>query len=327
MSEELIMAEGTRLGSRALFYQSIISLASNIILPFFVSEAGSRKRMQSAIALGVEKTWYIRFYEKVKVHLGALWAVAHLLFAVCMVATFFYSSVGGATVFTAITGLSWAVVQWAPFSLLAEAILSEDGQEDRGSILLNDTRSRHADGTATENEERQFLVGEDEDDYEEVRSFRSSASIDSQDGEERERHNNIMGNVRARTSHLEVHTTEDTSMPKRSRGGGLAAKAGIILGIHNIFIVIPQFVMSGISSIIFAIMEPGKSAPEMVPDSGNVTMPMLNSTASLMPRDEIAITSQGGGPNSYAIVFRLGGLSAIVACVLTIRLVRDLKNR
>jgi solute carrier family 45 protein 1/2/4 len=30
-------------------------------------------------------------------------------------------------------------------------------------------------------------------------------------------------------------------------------------GIHNVFIVMPQLIISGLSSIIFAIFEPGKS--------------------------------------------------------------------
>lgn len=61
-------------------------------------------------------------------------------------------------------------------------------------------------------------------------------------------------------------------------GGGLSAKAGIILvrffdsavqpstnllaseqGIHNIFLVIPQFLVTGLSSIIFALVDPAKS--------------------------------------------------------------------
>ncbi|KAJ7907114.1 hypothetical protein B0H13DRAFT_2019444, partial [Mycena leptocephala] len=32
-------------------------------------------------------------------------------------------------------------------------------------------------------------------------------------------------------------------------GGGLSAKAGVILGIHNIFIVIPQFLVNRIGGI------------------------------------------------------------------------------
>lgn len=164
----------------------------------------------------------------------------------------FYSTVWGATIFTSITGLAWAVVQWAPFSLvcwnyrpysklsadsyvkLAEAILSEDAQEEDGSIMLSDTRSsQRSDALTADHEEQPFLVGGDEDDYEEVRSFRSSASMDSQEGDEgRERQNSLMSNSQARQSHLEVHTTDDPSnqmTARRRGGGGLAAKAGIIL--------------------------------------------------------------------------------------------------
>lgn len=84
---EEVMAEGSRIGSRAMFYNAILSLIANIILPFFVSESGSRKRMQNAIALGVSKPWWVRLFEKMKVHLATLWAISHLVFAICMMAT------------------------------------------------------------------------------------------------------------------------------------------------------------------------------------------------------------------------------------------------
>jgi solute carrier family 45 protein 1/2/4 len=35
--------------------------------------------------------------------------------------------------------------------------------------------------------------------------------------------------------------------------------AGIVLGIHNVFIVIPQFIISFISSVLFKFLEPGSS--------------------------------------------------------------------
>lgn len=92
-----------------------------------------------------------------QVHLASLWAASHLVFALCMVATlyvflllylhfFLYSlglflnvelielmscilvrcvlvgrfvpSVGSVTLVVSITGFSWAVSQWAPFSLV-----------------------------------------------------------------------------------------------------------------------------------------------------------------------------------------------------------------
>lgn len=172
----------------------------------------------------------------------------------------FYSTVWGATFFTTITGFSWSITQWAPFSLarrrlrlrqcdllildpsqLAEAILSEDGADDRdaSSIMLADTR--HRSRPASPDEERQFLVAGPDEEGEgleaEVRSFRSSVSIDGEEQEDgalrlqQERRGEFMANSTARASHLQVQDTDELAWEAEEgrKGGGLAAKAGIIL--------------------------------------------------------------------------------------------------
>lgn len=48
-----------------------------------------------------------------------------------------------------------------------------------------------------------------------------------------------------------------------------AEKAGIILGIHNVYIVLPQFVVTAMSSIIFGIMEPPATAEGVAGASGH----------------------------------------------------------
>ena len=78
--------EGTRLGSRAMFYNSIVTLAATIIMPFFVVEVSSRKQLQARLSAAPKSIW-VRCFNKVKVHLASLWAASHLLFAVCMTAT------------------------------------------------------------------------------------------------------------------------------------------------------------------------------------------------------------------------------------------------
>ncbi|KAF8202080.1 hypothetical protein K438DRAFT_1932788 [Mycena galopus ATCC 62051] len=85
-------------------------------------------------------------------------------------------------------------------------------------------------------------------------------------------------------------------------GGGLSAKAGVILGIHNIFIVIPQFLITGFSALIFAIFDGRPAAPGV----------------------------EGGteaGRNSVVYVFRIGGIWASIAFVLAWRLARELRKR
>ncbi|KAH9930693.1 MFS general substrate transporter [Fomitopsis serialis] len=330
-------AEATRLGSRALFYSSILSLACNLLLPFFVSEA-TKSRAALDRNLNGHATRWVMMYQRVKIHLATLWAVSHMVFAVCMAATFFYSTVWGATFFTTITGFSWSITQWAPFSLLAEAILSEDDSDDRdtASIMLADTR--HRSRPASPDEERQFLVADPGDEDEgleaEVRSFRSSASMDESDHErealrhQQERRGEFMSNASARMSHLEVHGDgePDWEGDGGKEGGGLAAKAGIILGIHNVFIVMPQFVMTGIASIIFAIFDGAipKSPDGTSPGNSTATPGELAKDAGLQLRESL---STSAAPNSYAIVFRLGGVASIVAFVLTVRLARELRRR
>ncbi|KAI0774615.1 hypothetical protein BD413DRAFT_535194 [Trametes elegans] len=97
----------------------------------------------------------------------------------------------------------------------------------------------------------------------------------------------VLGNLAARTSHLEVHSlATDDDAPLRGDdedGGrarhGLTAKAGIIIGIHNIFIVVPQYIMTDSASVIFFFLNPTQDAKT---DEAHV---------------EVLIA--GGGPNSF----------------------------
>ena len=75
--------ESMRLGSRALFYSALVSLAGNIIMPFFVIPQHARHA--SSPLQPKHKTWF----ERVQMHLASLWALSHLIFALCMAATLF----------------------------------------------------------------------------------------------------------------------------------------------------------------------------------------------------------------------------------------------
>lgn len=134
---QLLEAEATRLGTRALLYHSVLALLANFVLPYFVTESAGRVG-NTQKGMG-----------RIQVHLASLWAASHFIFALCMVATMsvslapsfyaffflnveltscilvgcvfigrFVSSVGSATLVVSITGFSWAVSQWAPYSLV-----------------------------------------------------------------------------------------------------------------------------------------------------------------------------------------------------------------
>jgi hypothetical protein len=88
----------------------------------------------------------------------------------------------------------------------------------------------------------------------------------------------------------------------------LSAKAGSILvgpqpnasvvivhtlqGLHNIFIVIPQFLVTGMASVIFAVLDPNKSVTHAGPATTSEGDPIV-------VRDD-----ESRGWNSVAIIFR-----------------------
>jgi len=124
------------------------------------------------------------------------------------------------------------------------------------------------------------------------------------------------------------HLVEPTDVEARrgvnNRQDCLNAKAGVILGLHNVFIVIPQFLVTGLASIIFALVDPSKS----------VAHPVLASPGSdvdvIVGRQDVGESGVDGGNNgwnSVAIIFRVGGVAATVAFVLSLRLARELKRR
>jgi hypothetical protein len=73
--------------------------------------------------------------------------------------------------------------------------------------------------------------------------------------------------------------------------------AGEMLGLMNVFVTLPQFIMTFVSSIVFAILEPGKS------------------------KELTEGKSQGrDGVSAIAVVMVIGGLGALVAGWFTLKL-------
>ncbi|KAG6894396.1 hypothetical protein C0992_006288 [Termitomyces sp. T32_za158] len=176
-------SEATLLGTRALFYSSVIALVLNIILPGFTE------------------------------------------------------SVFGATVLISVTGFSWAITQWAPFSLLAEAILTtpDSTSNGRDSILLADARTPIEDPEAEAADETAVFLNNHHRTAEE----RDDES-DFADDDVSQRHAGVLlGNRHARMSRInvdedDVHVDGEGDWEHVGSGpgpgnGGLSTKAGIIL--------------------------------------------------------------------------------------------------
>ncbi|KAJ7120250.1 hypothetical protein C8R44DRAFT_877688 [Mycena epipterygia] len=373
----------TRLGARAQLISALLALATNALLPFVIPDAAAtprrrglrNSRLMGRVDLGPEngsgpgmkeiggaRRWQWRVPDAVRVPLPTLWAASHAIFAACMVGSFFTHSVAGATILIACTGFSWGVTQWAPFSLLAEAILTAPaptaGAAMSMTIRLADTR------TARPEEEEGFLVSrpgegdsDSESDSSELEFVRADEAFghtddgeapgggrgndlaegrDSRESERKTRGRALLGNPHAQLSVVDVLTPMSTYTPRfgdpeqnggaglgvgggdeafggagedEGGGGGLSAKAGVILGIHNIFIVIPQFLVTGLAAIIFAIFD---GPPPVLPSAAPTTGPPAPVEA---------------GRNSVVYVFRIGGIWACIAFVLAWRLARELRRK
>ncbi|KZS96359.1 MFS general substrate transporter [Sistotremastrum niveocremeum HHB9708] len=229
--------------------------------------------------------WY-----KPKIHIATLWAVSQFLFGICMAYTFFVRTWQEATVVVALTGFSFAITQWAPFALIGQVIhdnpaaVPVPNEPETQALLQNSSSEGYPDETS-----RQVSP---------IR--RRSAERGSNDSRSRSRESRI--SERSGLDDGDVH------------------KAGVVLGIHNVFVVIPQFVMTGISSLVFAILEPGKGLEDPgaeVPGSSPGALHALN----------VRVGPGGTRSDSLGIIYRIGGVSAIASGVLAFLLSRQLQRR
>ncbi|KAK3695283.1 major facilitator superfamily domain-containing protein [Podospora appendiculata] len=83
--------------------------------------------------------------------------------------------------------------------------------------------------------------------------------------------------------------------------GSTGELSGVYFGILNIYTTIPQFISTFMSTIVFAVLEPGKS-PELATDAH--------------PSEH----NDPGGPNAIAVCMFIGALSSLVAAVATRKL-------
>lgn len=96
--------------------------------------------------------------------------------------------------------------------------------------------------------------------------------------------------------------------PKQSNTN-TADKAGVILGIHNVFVVLPQFVVTLMASIIFHIMEPGTGG-DALPAKHPNAIPIGNGTVSEIDLDEMMRLvvreggMEGGSSDAVGLIFR-----------------------
>ncbi|KAG8819218.1 hypothetical protein FRC17_010548 [Serendipita sp. 399] len=363
--------DATLVGASALFNSSILGLGTIIFLPLLVGYFKKRSPRRIGFYLG----------------LAEIWIFSLLLFAGCMGATWFTSSsVTGSVNVIALTGFCFAVSQWIPFSLLAEQIsgqggndatgyqpLTMDGGNDEESIPMrqpNDRMTQESGPAAgvvfDSGEESAARADADERTLveDEERARLMEREREGREQEERQLMKDLEASEFAVESSPYAGGSSASGSSAANAGGvenqkqsNISEKAGIILGIHNVSIVIPQFLVTALSSIIFAIYEPvsgvhpgaghagagvgGGAAvgPAAVGDdsslpvdlndrseAGRLLVRALSSVLKRLP-GEPDDNSGSSSPDGIALIFKIGGFSSVIAAFLCWRLAKELRRR
>ncbi|KAI8060543.1 major facilitator superfamily domain-containing protein [Gongronella butleri] len=245
------VGQATRAGSFSFLVYSLVSLASSFLLPIFVRASAERNEMSTRVPP----------YQCLT--LPEIWTASHFLFCAAMLSTWFVNDVLAASLVIGICGVSWAVSMWAPFSLIGETIAQIEQQQERvtaPSTLYNQRQARlsklnlGATGIGTSGGTYQ-LVGDESEDDDDAIDHHGHPVSDARP---------LLFAAADEEGGVEMHDLQHASAGDAGDMGSspdaaVQASAGVYLGIHNMYIVLPQFLVTFLSSILFHVLESGES--------------------------------------------------------------------
>lgn len=328
-----LRANGTRAGSHALFLQAMLSFGCSIVLPFLLPasqlEASSTGRSKGA---WLAPSWLPALLQRPLefilnrsssstsggIPLTTFWFTAHILLALVTFSTWpvsAASSLGGATFLIGIAGYAWAICLWAPFALLGILVQEGGGAGQGRPVALRGSNSTAYEALSLGGEGED--QGEDSNDFDKRNSRSAGAKqshniedeeaaedqlyFDPTDSADQRSASTSSARRRSSLSILPMHGSVEVPLPTASptKDPAIAEKAGTILGLHNIAIVTPQFIVSITAACVFAFFEPDTALhPEMATQE---------TTGSEQPTQTDAI----------GVILRMGGFSSLVAAWLT----------
>jgi solute carrier family 45 protein 1/2/4 len=249
--EELdaLYEQATRVGTFALLVNSVVSLLTNLFLPFFIAPTYDSQPLAIDIPgetpAGVIADEDSEEYEeeppsmldKLRIPgftLKRAWLGSLIIFAGAMFSTVMVRTVEAATALIGLVGVTWAMTLWAPWAIISAEISRRDA-------VLRAQKLKRSLGTSFDppfgDEDESALEGEDEDDDEDESD---SSGVDRNDKVIKDGDDN----------------NEDNSDEEPDED-----QAGVILGIHNMAIAAPQMIATFASSIIFRIWQKPRGTP------------------------------------------------------------------
>ncbi|KAH9853565.1 MFS general substrate transporter [Lenzites betulinus] len=229
----------TRTGAFAMLLYSIIAVAAGTLLPYLTrrdarllaQEGDEDEDAELSRLRGQVREWRADAARRGKplrlpimpFFLRNIWTGAMLLFTFLTLMTFFVTKVWQAIILVSLVGICWAVACWAPFAIIME-------------FLKEQEREPASEGDAAA---REWLRRP---------SHSRTLSTPAARRNSRQTENERTPLVRRRRS-FDQHNASALQQDDE------AASGGTVLGIHNLAIVMPQFVVALVSSAIFRIVD------------------------------------------------------------------------
>ncbi|KAJ2757363.1 hypothetical protein GGI19_000082 [Coemansia pectinata] len=306
----------TRAGSFALFLYAVASLLCSMVLPAFVVDGSERRGIS----------------------LHRMWRISLVAMGVTLLMTWVVDGVVSATVLIVAMAFPWALAMWAPFALVGEYVAIQAETESVVAVASEDTE---------EEEEEEYIVSIPADvpppppnSVAVIGKRRSVGSVATSASWKRT--HEIIGHANAPTESISSTIQDDavSSVSATSRSA-LFLKApappppsqrvcpppqaespgakinderlesGTILGIHNMYVVFPQFFINGVSSLIFAWLGHHSDGLPRPPGARSVEFLAMSTLMSYVRVND-------GGVEPVGFVLRIGGVSALVAAGLTV---------
>lgn len=261
------VGQATRAGSFAFLVYSLISLSSSFLVPLFVSSSNQRyeeSRDSNTFTLKLFKREYrlscLKYLKLSFLTLPRAWTISHFIFCASMMSTILVSDVTAAAVVIGLCGISWAISMWAPFSLLGEYISKQEAISQRlgehtgrdeffhRSNMMASTASLAVGLVGTE-PTMYHPINNDHNDEEEIEMLGVKESRQDVEGDNLGESSRRMGEHHGSSEEEDQSRTTDRNTPA----------AGVLLGIHNMYIVLPQFLVTFLSSIIFRLLDNSKA--------------------------------------------------------------------
>ncbi|GAA6059941.1 hypothetical protein JCM10212_003081 [Sporobolomyces blumeae] len=284
--------DATRAGSLALLIYAIVSLSVGTFLPWLTS-LGDKPFVQERVSFSTKTGRAIRWVLSM-ITMTNCWTMGLWAYVLGTAGTFLVTGPNGAMAFVAFQGFSWAVTCWVPFALVMEYIRelgnSSTSTSDRSGSSSPTSSSAPASPSvhapSSSRPQQPFRALNRHPSYHQSPPTPHDSPTPA---------NKVASERSPLIAQRPVRTRTRTLSYASSSGSKLTAppvdhtppSGGTILGLHNLAIVAPQFLVAIASAIIFKITSDS-------PGGGGGGGP-----------DELRST------NDVVWVLRFGGLAAI----------------